>query len=180
MAQMQTATFGGGCFWCTEAIFNDLSGVSSVISGYMGGSRNNPSYRDVCSGSTGHAEVVQISFDPDIISYQQLLQVHLATHDPTQLNRQGADVGTQYRSAIFTHSDQQDAEARAAMVTAAEIWDRPVVTDVSPASHFWPAEDYHQNYLENNPDQPYCMAVVTPKVAKARKAFAHLLKSAAA
>ncbi len=179
MAQ-QVAVVGGGCFWCTEAIFRDVCGVHAAVSGYMGGNVADPSYSQVCTGTTGHAEVVQLSFDPDQVSYDQLLDIHLATHDPTQLNRQGADVGTQYRSAIFTYSDAQAEAAYAALERAKQIWDSPVVTDVSPAGDFWPAEDYHQDYLKKNPHQPYCMAVVAPKPAKARQKFRHLLKSQAA
>lgn len=180
MASEQLASFGGGCFWCTEAVFKNLRGVIAVTSGYMGGSKANPTYREVCSGRTGHAEMVQIRFDPDQIGYDQLLDVHMVTHDPTQLNRQGADVGTQYRSVIFYHSPEQEEAAHAAKARADQLWDDPVVTEIAPADTFWPAEDYHQDYLEKNSMQPYCMAVVAPKVSKARRDFRHLMKDAAA
>ena len=177
MAELETATLAGGCFWCTEAVFLPLKGVESVVSGYTDGLTVNPTYRQICTGTTGHAEAVQVRFDPDVVPYGTLLDIFFATHDPTQLNRQGGDVGTQYRSAVFYHSDTQKQEAEAAIARAAEVWDRPIVTQLRPAGVFWPAEDYHQDYYANNPGQPYCMAVVAPKVVKARQKFSHLLKA---
>lgn len=170
----ETATLAGGCFWCLEAVYQELGGVQSVVSGYMGGHTAQPDYKDVCSGATGHAEVVQITFDETRLSFQDLLAVFFAMHDPTTLNRQGHDVGTQYRSAIFFHSLQQEQTARATIgeLDRAGVYGAPVVTEVMPAGHFWPAEGYHQNYFLNNPYQPYCMAVVSPKVAKFREQFA--------
>ncbi|MEW5770491.1 MAG: peptide-methionine (S)-S-oxide reductase MsrA [Pseudomonadota bacterium] len=175
---IQTATLAGGCFWCLESAFNRLRGVESAVSGYMGGSMERPSYQQVCGGDTGHAEVVQVRFDPEVLGFAELLEVFFALHDPTTLNRQGNDVGTQYRSAIFFHTPGQEAEARAtiAALEASRAFDAPVVTEVSPASTFWPAEDYHQGYAERNPHQPYCMFVVAPKLAKFRAKFAALLK----
>lgn len=172
------ATLGGGCFWCLEAVFENLKGVESVVSGYCGGHLDNPTYRQVCNGNTGHAEVVQVTFDPAIVSFRDVLDVFFATHDPTTLNRQGHDVGTQYRSAIFYHSPEQKetAEKRIAELNAAGIWDRPIVTQVVPFETFYPAEDYHQGYFRTNPEQAYCQAVVSPKVAKFRKQFADKLK----
>jgi peptide-methionine (S)-S-oxide reductase len=177
MAELETATLAGGCFWCTEAVFLPIRGVEAVRSGYTDGLTVNPGYRDVCSGTTGHAEAVEVRFDPDVVSYGTLLDIFFATHDPTTLNRQGADTGTQYRSAIYYHSDAQKREAEAAMARAQEAWDQPVVTQLRPATVFWPAEGYHQDYYANNPSQPYCMAVVAPKVVKARQKFKHLLKA---
>ncbi|MBI1179441.1 MAG: peptide-methionine (S)-S-oxide reductase MsrA [Alphaproteobacteria bacterium] len=177
MAELETATFAGGCFWCTEAVFLPVRGVKSVRSGYIGGAKGNPTYREVCSGTTGHAEAVEIRFDPEVVSYDTLLDIFFATHDPTQLNRQGNDVGTQYRSAVFTHSEAQRQAAEAAIGRAEQVWDGAIVTEVAPADRFWPAEDYHQDYFANNPGQPYCRVVVAPKVAKARQSFAHLLES---
>ncbi len=173
------ATLGGGCFWCLEAVFEQLRGVAKVESGYAGGSTNNPSYQQVCTGSTGHAEVVQVTFDPTAISYREILEVFFALHDPTTLNRQGHDVGTQYRSAIFYHSPEQKrvAEEVLAEFNKAGFWDRPTVTEVVPLTTFFRAEDYHQGYFRNNPSQGYCQAVVSPKVAKLRKHFAAKLKS---
>lgn len=175
----EIATLAGGCFWCLEAVFDDLRGVSSVVSGYAGGHKVNPSYKEVCSGTTGHAEVVQVHFDPQQISFRDLLDVFFTIHDPTQLNRQGHDVGTQYRSEIFYHSPEQKAIAEQALadISAAEIWPGKLVTQLSPLTVFYPAEDYHQEYFANNPSQPYCMAVVAPKVLKARKKFVSRLKS---
>jgi peptide-methionine (S)-S-oxide reductase len=175
---MEIATLGGGCFWCVEAIYDQLKGVQSVVSGYSGGTVKNPSYKEVCNGTTGHAEVVQIVFNPAEISFGEILGVFFATHDPTTLNRQGADVGTQYRSVIFYHSDEQKAEAERVIksLTAAKEFINPIVTQVAPAAIFYPAEDYHQEYFENNPNQPYCNAVVRPKVEKFRKQFAGKLK----
>jgi peptide-methionine (S)-S-oxide reductase len=167
------ATFGGGCFWCLDAAFRQLKGVERVESGYSGGARPNPSYEQVCSGATGHAEVVQITFDPGVISYRDLLGVFFTIHDPTTLNRQGADEGTQYRSVVFYHSPEQQ---KAVMDTIAEleadkVWERPIVTEVAPLAAFYPAEGYHQDYFAKNPSQPYCMAVVAPKVSKVRKEY---------
>ena len=175
---LQTATLAGGCFWCLEAVFDEVKGVKSVESGYAGGKVENPSYRDVCTGRTGHAEVVQIRFDPDAISYRDLLNVFFAVHDPTTLNRQGADVGAQYRSAIFYHDDEQKqiAEGLIKELNDQHIWDGPIVTEVTKFDKFYMAEDYHQEYFAKNPYQPYCQAVVAPKVAKFRKHFLELLK----
>jgi len=172
------ATLAGGCFWCLEAVYDMLEGVEDVVSGYMGGHQDNPTYKQVCTGLTGHAEVVQIRYNPEVISYADLLNVFFTIHDPTTLNRQGADVGTQYRSAIFTHSAEQEAEARASIArhSAAGLWSDPIVTEVTPAVTFYPAEDYHQEYFANNPHAGYCAAVVAPKVAKARKVFVDRLK----
>ena len=173
------ATLAGGCFWCIESVFNRLHGVTSAVSGYMGGHTANPTYKDICNGDTGHAEVVRVNFDPDVISFRELLDVFFTLHDPTQLNRQGNDVGSQYRSVIFTHGEQQEKTARELIteLAAAKIWPAPIVTAVSPAPTFWPAEDHHQNYLANNPDQSYCQFIVAPKAAKLRKVFAGRLKA---
>src|SRR5262245_40843062 len=170
----ELATLAGGCFWCLEAVYQEVRGVQKVESGYAGGNAPNPTYRDVCLGDTGHAEVVQVTFDPAVIGYRDILDIFFAIHDPTTLNRQGADVGTQYRSAIFYHSPDQKqiAEQRIAELNAAKIWKRLIVTEVAPLETFYRAEDYHQEYLRNNPGQPYCQAVVAPKVAKFRKEFA--------
>jgi len=174
----EAATLAGGCFWCLEAIFDDLRGVDDVVSGYSGGFVLNPTYRQVCDGRTGHAEVVQISFDPAVISFRELLEVFFAIHDPTTLNRQGADVGPQYRSAIFYHSPEQKATAQAviAELNAAKVFDKPIVTEVTGVTKFYAAEDYHQEYYVNNTSQPYCRMVISPKVAKLRKNFAAKLK----
>ncbi len=174
----ENATLAGGCFWCIETVFNRLRGVESAVSGYMGGHTDNPTYQDICNGDTGHAEVVQVSFDPDVISYRDLLDVFFTLHDPTQINRQGNDVGTQYRSAIFWHTPEQKAEAEAAIagLTASKQFGMPIVTEVSEATTFYPAEDYHQRYFEQNPHQPYCQFVVAPKVAKAQAKYAARLK----
>ncbi len=177
MAELETATFAGGCFWCTEAVFLPVRGVEAVVSGYTDGLTVDPSYREVCSGTTGHAEAVQIRFDPDVVSYATMLDIFFATHDPTQLNRQGADMGTQYRSAVYYHSEAQHREAEAAVGRARAVWDDPIVTQIRPATVFYRAEDYHQDYFANNPGQPYCMAVVAPKVIKARQKFRDLLKA---
>lgn len=178
MAEEQ-ATLAGGCFWCTEAVFNDVIGVSKVESGYIGGHVANPSYKEVCGGATGHAEAVRISFDPDVINYDEVLDLFFATHDPTQLNRQGGDVGTQYRSAIFPHSPEQEAAARAAIERAGADWPAPIVTTVEPMGQWYPAEDYHQEYFEREgAGNPYCMAVIAPKLRKFRKSFAERVKSA--
>ena len=176
--KLETATLAGGCFWCLEAVFDELRGVESVESGYAGGQKENPSYREVCNGTTGHAEVVQVKFDPAVLSYKDLLNVFFAIHDPTTLNRQGADAGTQYRSAIFHHDEAQKrtAEEVIADLNDQHIWDKPIVTQVAPFDKFYVAEDYHQEYFANNPLQPYCMAVVAPKVSKFRKHFMDKLK----
>lgn len=176
MGQEQ-ATLAGGCFWCTEAVFKDVIGVESVESGYIGGHVENPSYRAVCGGTTGHAEAVRLTFDPDAIAYRDILDIFFATHDPTQLNRQGNDVGTQYRSAVFPHSEEQEREAREAIARAQADWEEPVVTRVEPLSAWYPAEDYHQDYFDREGDRnPYCMAVVAPKLRKFRKSFAERLR----
>jgi len=177
-AGKEIATLAGGCFWCLEAVFDDLKGVESVESGYMGGKTVNPSYEEVCSGETGHAEVAQLSFDPKQVSFKEILEVFFVIHDPTTLNRQGNDVGTQYRSAIFYHSADQKATAEQviANMSAAKIYEDPIVTEVVPASKFYVAEDYHQEYFRRNPAQPYCAFVVRPKVAKFRKHFLEKLK----
>jgi peptide-methionine (S)-S-oxide reductase len=176
----EIATLAGGCFWCLEAVFDDVKGVEQVDSGYSGGNVPNPTYRQVCTGTTGHAEVVQITFDPQLISFKELLQLFFTVHDPTTLNRQGPDVGTQYRSAIFYHTPAQKAIAEQVIkeMTAAQIWPSPIVTEVTPFSAFYKAEDYHQEYFKFNGEQPYCRAVVAPKVAKFRKQFRERLKGA--
>jgi len=175
---LQTATLAGGCFWCLEAVFDEIKGVNGVESGYAGGTMPNPSYRAVCGGDTGHAEVVQVHFDPNVVSYRDLLHVFFAIHDPTTLNRQGADAGTQYRSAIFYHDDEQKqiAEEFIKDLNAQNIWGRPIVTEVTKLDKFYMAEDYHQEYFARNSYQPYCQAVVAPKVSKFRKHFLELLK----
>ena len=177
-AKSEIATLAGGCFWCLEAVFDDLRGVESVDSGYMGGHVEHPSYDDVCSGDTGHAEVVQIRFDPLQVGFRDLLEVFFVIHDPTTPDRQGNDIGTQYRSAIFFHSPEQRAIAEEviARIGAAKLWRSPIVTELAPASTFWVAEDYHQEYFSRNPHQPYCMSVVDPKVSKFRKHFRDKLK----
>ncbi len=174
----ETATLGGGCFWCLEAIFNELRGVQKVASGYSGGSVPNPSYSQVCTGTTGHAEAVQVTFDPEIISFRELLEVFFIIHDPTTLNRQGADAGTQYRSVIFYHTPEQEKIAREviAEIEAAKLWDAPIVTEVKPFTAFYMAEEHHQEYFERNPEQPYCRIVIEPKVAKFRKQYLAKLK----
>jgi peptide-methionine (S)-S-oxide reductase len=176
--RLQTATLAGGCFWCLEAVFDELKGVESVESGYSGGSMDQPTYRAVCSGKTGHAEVVQVRFDPAVLAYRDLLSVFFAIHDPTTLNRQGADVGTQYRSAIFYHDDDQRQVAQQLIgeLNQQHIWDQPIVTEVVKFDKFYVAEDYHQEYFARNPLQPYCMAVVAPKVSKFRKHYIDKLK----
>lgn len=178
MDNHQIATLAGGCFWCLEPVFDELNGVVSVESGYSGGRIDNPSYEAVCTGTTGHAESVQVTFDPSVISFRDLLTVFFTVHDPTTLNRQGADVGTQYRSAIFYHDDSQRADAEAVIreLTESKLWPNPIVTEVTKFDKFFAAEDYHQEYFVNNPNQPYCMAVVAPKVAKFRKHFVDRLK----
>jgi peptide-methionine (S)-S-oxide reductase len=174
----EVATLGGGCFWCLDAVYRQFRGVERVESGYAGGTTENPSYRDVCTGRTGHAEVVQITFDPDVVSYRELLDVFFTIHDPTTRDRQGGDVGPQYRSIILTHSPDQERTARAAIadVDARGIWDAPVVTRVEPLTTFYPAERYHQDYFANNALQPYCQVVIAPKVAKFRKQYLDRLR----
>ncbi len=174
--QTETATLGGGCFWCVEAIYQDLKGVLKVESGYSGGKVPNPSYREVCNGTTGHAEVIQVTFDPAVIGYRDILEVFFTVHDPTTLNRQGHDVGTQYRSVIFYHSPEQQVIAEEVKKSAQEIWDDPIVTEIAPFGQFYKAEDYHQNYYKANPNQPYCSIVITPKVRKFREKFRDKLK----
>lgn len=177
----EVATLGGGCFWCTEAVFSDLKGVVKVESGYSGGTVANPSYEQVCTGRTGHAEVAEITFDPELISYKEILEIFFTVHDPTTLNRQGADVGTQYRSVIFYHNSEQRAVAENVIreITAAGIWDALVVTQVEPLKAFYKAEDYHQQYFENNPRQQYCQIVIAPKVRKFRQHYRDRLKASA-
>lgn len=176
--QLETATLGAGCFWCVEAVFDDLKGVEDVVSGYAGGETENPNYREVCSGATGHAEVVQIKFDPNQISFRDILRVFFTVHDPTTLNRQGADIGTQYRSAIFFHTPEQKQIAHEVIeeITGERLYDNLIVTEITEFTNFYPAEDYHQEYFANNPTQPYCAAVVAPKVRKFRDKFADRLK----
>ncbi|MFN2168541.1 MAG: peptide-methionine (S)-S-oxide reductase MsrA [Anaerolineae bacterium] len=175
----EQATLAGGCFWCLEAVYEQLKGVEKVESGYSGGMVPNPSYRQVTTGATGHAEVVQITFDPAIISFRDLLEVFFTIHDPTTLNRQGADVGTQYRSAIFYHDEEQNAVAEQVIreITQAGVWDKPIVTEVTPFDAFYKAEDYHQEYYRNNTYQPYCQVVIAPKVAKFRQKYLDKLKT---
>ena len=177
--RQEVATLAGGCFWCLEAVFQQLKGVAQVQSGYAGGTVPNPSYEAVCTGKTGHAEVVQITFDPDGVSFRDLLDVFFTIHDPTTLNRQGGDVGTQYRSAIFYHTPEQRATAEQliAELEAQKLWDDPIVTVVEPLLAFYPAEEYHRDYFLRNPNQAYCRAIVAPKVAKAHKAFLEKLKT---
>ena len=176
----EIATLGGGCFWCLEAVFDNLKGVISVESGYMGGQRPNPTYEQVCSGVSGHAEVVQVTFDPAVVSFKEILEVFFVIHDPTTLNRQGNDAGTQYRSAIFYHSPEQQAVSAQviANLSGADLWRDPVVTEVTPATAFYIAEEYHQEYFARNPGAGYCQFVVAPKVAKFRKQFLSKLKKA--
>lgn len=175
---LQIATLGGGCFWCTEAVFLQVKGVEKVVSGYMGGKVKNPTYKEVCSGLTGHAEVIQITFDPTVVSYEEVLEIFWNTHDPTTLNRQGADEGTQYRSVVFYHSPQQKATAEAykKQLGDARTFPNPIVTEISPAAEFYEAEDYHQNYYSLNPGQGYCQYVIRPKVEKFKKQYAGKLK----
>jgi peptide-methionine (S)-S-oxide reductase len=175
----EVATFGGGCFWCLEAIYLDVIGVSKVTSGYAGGSAENPTYQQVCGGRTGHAEVVQIEYDPALISYDDLLTIFWRIHDPTTLNRQGNDVGTQYRSIILTHDEGQKKAAERSLVEAQELYRDPIVTQIEPLNTFYPAEDYHEDYYRRNRNQPYCRAVIDPKVRKFRKSFANKLKEPA-
>lgn len=175
---METATLGGGCFWCVEAIYQDVIGVHKVVSGYAGGAVENPTYEEVCSGITGHAEVVQIVFDPTVISFEEILFIFWRTHDPTTLNRQGNDVGTQYRSVIFYHDEQQKeiAEQSKTEADASDLWPDPIVTEIAPLTIFYEAEAYHQNYFVENPYQPYCIFVINPKVQKFRKSFRDKLR----
>ena len=175
---METATLGGGCFWCVEAIYQDVIGVDKVVSGYAGGAVENPTYQEVCSGTTGHAEVVQIVFDPTVISFEEILFIFWRTHDPTTLNRQGNDVGTQYRSVIFYHDEQQKsiAEQSMAETDASDLWPDPIVTEIAPLPIFYEGEEYHQNYFVENPYQPYCIFVINPKVQKFRKSFRDKLR----
>ncbi|MCI4358498.1 MAG: peptide-methionine (S)-S-oxide reductase MsrA [Thermoplasmata archaeon] len=174
---IEVATLGGGCFWCTEAVFSDLRGVTSVFPGYSGGRTPNPTYEQVCEGNTGHAEVVDVTFDPNVISYHDLLSIFLSVHDPTTPNRQGNDVGTQYRSAIFFHNPSQESTARQVIgeVERSGIWNRKIVTEVAPFTVFYPAESYHRQYFRQNPERAYCQAIIAPKVAKFRKHFADRL-----
>lgn len=180
MADLETATLAGGCFWCTESVFDELRGVESVVSGYSGGHKDSPTYQEVCSGTTGHAEVIEVEFDPAEVDFSDILRVFFTVHDPTTLNRQGGDIGTQYRSAIFYHSDAQKEAAEAVIreIEQAGVYESPIVTEVTRFEKFWPAEDYHQEYFANNPNQPYCAAVIAPKVAKFRKKYADRLKRA--
>ena len=175
---LEKATFGSGCFWCTEAIFENLNGVTSVVSGYAGGHVDNPTYEEVCTGTTGHAEVTQITYDPKIITYDELLEVFWKTHDPTTLNRQGNDVGTQYRSVIFYHNSEQKelAEKYKIELDKSGAWDNPIVTEISPLTNYFPAENYHQDYYNNNPNQGYCAFVIAPKLEKFKKVFKDKLK----
>ena len=176
--EREVATLAGGCFWCLEAVFDQLKGVEKVQSGYAGGTRANPTYEEVCTGSTGHAEVVQVTFDPAAISYRELLEVFFTIHDPTTLDRQGPDSGTQYRSAVYYHSPEQKAVVEQVIeeMEAGHVWDDPIVTQVAPLDVFYPAEEYHRDYFERNPNQGYCRVVIAPKVAKARKLFLEKLK----
>ncbi|MBC8171602.1 MAG: peptide-methionine (S)-S-oxide reductase MsrA [Anaerolineae bacterium] len=177
--QLEVATLAGGCFWCLEAVFDDLKGVEDVVSGYAGGHIKNPSYKAICTGQTGHAEVIQIQFNPQVISYKEVLKVFFAIHDPTTLNRQGADVGTQYRSAVFYHTPEQQQIAQQIIqeLETLQLWDNPIVTEVTAINEYYPAEDYHQEYFARNPEQGYCQFVVAPKVAKFRKEYLAQLKA---
>jgi peptide-methionine (S)-S-oxide reductase len=177
-ASLEVATLAGGCFWCLEAVFREVDGVENVVSGYTGGATVNPTYEQVCSGKTGHAEAVQVRFDPSKISYREILEIFFSIHDPTTLNRQGADVGTQYRSAIFYHSEQQKAiaEELIARLDTAHLWENPVVTQIVPLRTFYPAEDYHQGYFAKHPEQGYCQAVISPKLNKFRQEWVKNLK----
>jgi peptide-methionine (S)-S-oxide reductase len=173
----ETATLGGGCFWCLEAVYQELHGVQHVESGYTGGHVPNPTYGQVCEGTTGHVEVVRVDFDPAVVSYREILEIFFTIHDPTTLNRQGNDVGTQYRSAIFFHSPEQQDTAKHVIAEMANVWDAPIVTELKPAETYYKAEQYHQNYFRQNPLQGYCAFIVAPKVAKFRKTFADKAKS---
>ncbi|HKL33730.1 MAG TPA: peptide-methionine (S)-S-oxide reductase MsrA [Tangfeifania sp.] len=176
--ELKKATLGGGCFWCTEAVYKELKGVVDVVPGYSGGSIKNPAYREVCTGRTGHAEVVQISYNPEVVSYKEILEVFFMTHDPTTLNRQGNDVGTQYRSAVFYHDEYQKETAEEVIryFEKENIYNQPIVTEVAPFETFYKAEDYHKDYFERNEDQPYCQFIVAPKVAKFKKIFKNKIK----
>ena len=178
MNNLETATLGGGCFWCTEAVFDSVKGVKDVVSGYSGGHKENPTYQQVCSETTGHAEVIQIKFDPEEISYKEVLEIFFGTHDPTTLNRQGNDVGSSYRSVVFYHSPEQKETAEKVIeeITNEGIFNNEIVTEVTEFTKFYPAEDYHQDYFAKNPNQPYCAAVVSPKVGKFRQKFSDKLK----
>ena len=175
----EKVVFGGGCFWCVEAVFQQVDGVEAAINGYAGGRKEDPTYDEVCSGTTGHAEVVQVSYDPEKVSFEELLEIFFKTHDPTTLNRQGADVGTQYRSVIFYNDEKQQAKAEKwiDIINESDIYNNEVVTEVSPLSKFYPADDYHQNYYQNNPNQPYCSVVIGPKINKLEKLFKDKLKN---
>lgn len=177
-SNLEMATLGGGCFWCLEAVYDQLRGVTDVVSGYSGGHVHEPTYERVCAGTTGHAEVVQLKFDPSVIAFEDILRVFFTIHDPTTLNRQGADVGTQYRSAIFYHTEEQKrvAEQLIASLNAEKLWDAPIVTEVTPYDRFYPAEDYHQEYFARNPHQGYCQFIIAPKVAKFRKKYLSRLR----
>jgi peptide-methionine (S)-S-oxide reductase len=174
----EIATLAAGCFWCIESVYDQLRGVEQVVSGYSGGRLPNPTYEQVCTGTTGYAEVVQVTFDPSVVSFKDILEIFFTIHDPTTLNRQGADIGSQYRSAIFYHSEEQKAVAEAVIkeFDSKGLWDRPIVTEVTPFTEVFPAEDYHQGYFEQNPNQPYCRAVIEPKVSKFRKQYFDRLK----
>lgn len=174
----EMATLGGGCFWCLEAVYQEMNGVQSVESGYTGGKVENPSYEQICGGMTGHAEVVRVFFDPEVVSYREILEVFFTIHDPTTLNRQGNDIGTQYRSVIYYHSPEQEATAKQVIAAMAKVWGAPIVTELSPAEKYYKAEDYHQNYFRQNPNQGYCAFVVAPKVVKFRQTFANKVKTA--
>jgi len=178
-SNMEIADLGGGCFWCLEAVYDELEGVQQVVSGYEGGQLDNPTYKQICTGNTGHAEIVRVTFDPTVVSFDEILRVFFTIHDPTTLNRQGADRGTQYRSVIFYHDQAQKetAEKMIAELNAAAIWSNPIVTEVTPAQAFYPAEDYHQDYYVNNSYQPYCQVVINPKLAKFRQKYATRLKT---
>lgn len=179
MANLQVATLAGGCFWCIESAFNTVEGVIKAVSGYAGGEKSDPTYEEVCTGQTGHAEVVQVTFDADVISYREVLEIFFALHNPTQVNRQGNDIGTQYRSAIFYHDAEQQAAAEQiiAEISEEKIWPEPVVTEVVEINNYYPAEDYHQDYFKNNPQNQYCSLVVAPKLAKFKQTFAARLRS---
>jgi len=172
----EVAVIGGGCFWCTEAVYLEVKGISSVQSGYSGGAQPDPSYEQVCAGDTGHAEVVRLEFDPSVISYRDILEIFFTIHDPTTLNRQGNDVGTQYRSVVYHQNPEQEATARQVIAEMAHVWDAPIVTELSPAQTFYKAEDYHQNYFAQHPLQGYCAFVVAPKVSKFRQMYANKLR----
>ncbi|MFX1517399.1 MAG: peptide-methionine (S)-S-oxide reductase MsrA [Promethearchaeota archaeon] len=172
----EVATLGGGCFWCLEAVFDHIQGVEKVISGYSGGGVTNPTYEEVCSGTTGHAEVVQITFNQELITFREILEIFFSIHNPTQLNHQGNDIGTQYRSVIFYHSEQQEEEARNVIHDLGDNWPEPIVTEVTAFGEFFPAEEYHQEYFKKNPNQPYCQLIIVPKMIKFRKNFTDKLK----